>query len=112
MSHYTPVSQFYQDRAILVTGGTGFMGKFFNRIRKEQPLAVNKVIPIEGDITRPDLGISLSDQNVITRTVSIVFHSAATVRFDEVLKVSVQTNMVGTKQLVQLCHKILKLEVS
>nr|CAD7424357.1 unnamed protein product [Timema monikensis] len=82
----------------------------FNRIRKEQPLAVNKVIPIEGDITRPDLGISLSDQNVITRMVSVVFHSAATVRFDEVLKVSVETNMVGTKQLVQLCHRILKLE--
>lgn len=44
--------------------------------------------------------------------VSIVFHSAATVKFDEKLKLSVTINMLGTQQLVQLCHRMLKLEVT
>lgn len=43
--------------------------------------------------------------------ISIVFHSAATVKFDEKLKLSVTINMLGTQQLVQLCHRMLKLEV-
>nr|CAD7585957.1 unnamed protein product [Timema genevievae] len=148
-SRYTPVSQFYQDRAILVTGGTGFMGKvlvekllrscpgirniyllirpkrgkdvssrmsdllqapLFNNIRKDQPQALNKIIPIPGDIMQPELGISQFDQNILIREVSVVFHSAATVKFDEMLKQSVNINMLGTKRLVQLCHRILGLE--
>lgn len=43
--------------------------------------------------------------------VSIVFHSAATVKFDEKLKLSVTINMLGTKRLVQLCHQMLQLDV-
>ncbi|KAF9810377.1 hypothetical protein SFRURICE_008633 [Spodoptera frugiperda] len=42
--------------------------------------------------------------------VSVVFHSAATVKFDEKLKLSVTINMLGTQQLVQLCHRMLNLE--
>lgn len=40
-----------------------------------------------------------------------MFHSAATVKFDEALKLSVTINMVGTKRLVELCHKMMSLEV-
>lgn len=42
----------------------------------------------------------------------VVFHSAATVKFDEALKLSVTINMVGTKRLVELCHKMMSLEVA
>lgn len=65
-----------------------------------------------GDITEPELGISQSDQNLLIKTVSVVFHSAATVKFDEALKLSVTINMLGTKRLVELCHRMLGLEVS
>ena len=41
---------------------------------------------IEGDLLLPSLGISKEDRKLITDNVSIVFHSAATVRFDEPLK--------------------------
>ncbi|XP_063218990.1 putative fatty acyl-CoA reductase CG5065 [Bacillus rossius redtenbacheri] len=148
--NYTSVSQFYQDRSIFVTGGTGFMGKvlvekllrscpgikniyllmrpkrgqdvatrlcellqspLFDRIRNERPLDLNKIIPIQGDVTEPELGISQSDQNLLIRYVSVVFHSAATVKFDEALKLSVTINMLGTKRLVELCHRMLSLEV-
>lgn len=49
---------------------------------------------------------------LLCRTVSIVFHSAATVKFDEKLKLSVTINMLGTKRLVELCHRMVLLEVS
>jgi fatty acyl-CoA reductase len=40
----------------------------------------------EGDLLMPNLGLSNEDRQAIVNNVSIVFHSAATVRFDEPLK--------------------------
>lgn len=51
-------------------------------------------------------------QNTLCRSVSVVFHSAATVKFDEKLKLSVTINMLGTKRLVELCHRMQSLDVS
>lgn len=73
---------------------------------------MSKVIPICGDITSEELGISESDQTLLCRSVSVVFHSAATVKFDEKLELSVRINMLGTKRLVELCHRMLSLDVS
>jgi fatty acyl-CoA reductase len=84
----------------------------FDKLRKERPNDLNKIIPIHGDITSEELGISEADQALLSRTVSIVFHSAATVKFDEKLKLSVTINMLGTKRLVELCHRMMSLDVS
>ena len=46
----------------------------------------SKLIGIQGDLTEPDLGISDEDKKTLSKHVNIVFHSAATVRFDEPLK--------------------------
>uniref|UniRef100_T1E2J9 Fatty acyl-CoA reductase n=1 Tax=Psorophora albipes TaxID=869069 RepID=T1E2J9_9DIPT len=82
----------------------------FDRIRNENPGNLKKVIPINGDITLNELGISEVDQITICQEVSIVFHSAATVKFDEKIKQSVTINMIGTKQLMELCHRMLCLD--
>lgn len=58
----------------------------FSRIRKENEKLLTKVIPVSGDITYPGLGISSSDLKVLKENVSVVFHVAATIRFDEPLK--------------------------
>jgi len=42
--------------------------------------------------------------------VSIVFHSAATVKFNEELKSAVEMNLKGTKRVLELCHKMRQLE--
>ncbi|XP_012144429.1 putative fatty acyl-CoA reductase CG5065 [Megachile rotundata] len=145
----TSVKEFYRDRSIFITGGTGFMGKvlvekllrscpgikniyllmrpkrgqdvqqrlrqlldgpLFEKLRRDYPQELSKVIPVAGDITEHELGISEADQAVLIKNVSVVFHSAATVKFDEALKLSVTINMVGTKQLLNLCHRMCNLE--
>lgn len=87
-------------------------GPLFDKLRKERPNDLNKIIPIHGDITSEELGISEADQTMLSRMVSVVFHSAATVKFDEKLKLSVTINMLGTKRLVQLCQRMISLDVS
>ncbi|KAH8284633.1 hypothetical protein KR018_008617 [Drosophila ironensis] len=82
----------------------------FESLRREKPKELSKVIPISGDITSEELGISEKDQHLLCRNVSVVFHSAATVKFDEKLKLSVTINMLGTKRLVELCHRMLSLD--
>ncbi|XP_055635584.1 putative fatty acyl-CoA reductase CG5065 [Toxorhynchites rutilus septentrionalis] len=85
-------------------------GPLFDRIRNDNADNLKKVVPINGDITLHELGISEMDQLTICQEVSIVFHSAATVKFDEKIKQSVTINMVGTKQLLDLCHRMLFLD--
>ncbi|CAG2109377.1 unnamed protein product [Medioppia subpectinata] len=84
-------------------------GRCFDHLREIAPKALNKVVPIEGDITLPGLGISSAKLSLLVRDVSIVFHSAATVKFDEPLKTSVNFNVLGTRRLIELCHKLPKI---
>jgi len=83
-----------------------FNTKIFDKIKEENPKAINKLVAIQGDITLPGLGISNNDLKTLINEVSIVFHSAATVKFDEALKTSVEFNVLGTRRLVELCHKM------
>lgn len=84
--------------------------QIFDPLRKERPTDLSKVLPIEGDITQPELDISQSDRTLLSRSVNVVFHSAATVKFDEKLKLSVTINMLGTQRLVELCKRMSNLE--
>ncbi|XP_053994524.1 putative fatty acyl-CoA reductase CG5065 [Hylaeus volcanicus] len=84
--------------------------QLFEKLRRDSPHELLKIIPVAGDVTEHELGISETDQNTLIRCVSVVFHSAATVKFDEALKLSVTINMVGTKQLLNLCHRMHNLE--
>lgn len=44
---------------------------------------LSKIKALSGDITEPELGLSKEDLRTVIDEVSIIFHSAATVRFDE-----------------------------
>lgn len=57
------------------------------------------------------LGISEQDMQTMIQEVSVVFHSAATVKFDEPLKTSVEFNVLGTRRVIQLCHRMPLLKV-
>ncbi|XP_054720630.1 putative fatty acyl-CoA reductase CG5065 [Uloborus diversus] len=81
----------------------------FSKIKREMPTLLTKVVPIVGDISLPNLGIKESDANILIKHVSVVFHSAATVRFDEPMKKSVNLNLLGTQRVLQLAQKMDKL---
>lgn len=64
-----------------------------------------------GDCTLPDLGISIADRKLLAENVSIIYHCAATIRFDEELKTAVLLNTRGTKLMLELAENCPKLEV-
>ena len=85
--------------------------KIFDKIRECDPKVLRKVVAVAGDITSPGLGISEANLSALIRDVSIVFHSAATVKFDEPLRTSIDFNVLGTRRLIELCHKLPKIVV-
>lgn len=71
----------------------------------------SKIVPVKGDIAEENLGLSDEDWETLQESVEIVFHSAATVRFDEDLKDAICLNLKGTQNIIKLCRGIKHLEV-
>ncbi|CAH1396785.1 unnamed protein product [Nezara viridula] len=140
------VEAFYRGGCILVTGGTGFVGKalvekllrscpgidtvyllirpkkgltpqarlkelldnvVFDRVRDAGLLS--KVVGVVGDVMEPELGLSATDREILTRRVTVVFHSAATVKFNETLRDAVKLNTMGTQAVIELCKHMVQL---
>ncbi|XP_057334726.1 fatty acyl-CoA reductase 1-like [Microplitis mediator] len=81
----------------------------YDRLRKERPSAIDKVVPIEGDTMKEGLGIPDFERKVLIERVSIVFHVAASVRFDDPLKAAVFTNTRSTRDMCILAAQMKKL---
>lgn len=58
------------------------------------------------------IGLSETDMHRLLDTVNIVFHSAATVRFDQQLKDAANLNTLGSQRLFNLCSKMTQLKVN
>ena len=65
---------------------------------------------MSGDITSDGLGLSPSDLQLLTDNVSIIFHSAATLKFNEELRKAVEINIKGTKRVLDMAHKCRNLD--
>ncbi|KAH9418028.1 hypothetical protein DERP_008284 [Dermatophagoides pteronyssinus] len=70
----------------------------------------SKLVAVNGDMTKPRLGLSDSDYQTLIENVSIVFHSAATVRFHGPLKKFVTQNIHGTESVMKLSRDMKKLQ--
>ncbi|XP_022197920.2 fatty acyl-CoA reductase 1 [Nilaparvata lugens] len=142
------IPQFYANKKILITGGTGFLGKvllekllrscpavdkiylivrssrgkspaerfeeikklaLFDKLRTASPSSFDKVVLMEGDMSELGLGLSPADYKTLAQNVSIVFHVAASVRFDEHLTDAVKMNARGTREVCQLAMQMKKL---
>lgn len=149
-SDLTPVQQFYYQRNIFITGGSGLVGKvliekllrccpgigmlfimmrpkrdktieeraedmfnclLFNTVKKIFPGYRQHIRIIYGDLDKERLGLSDDNFELIKEKVSIVFHSAAQVKFNEKLKVALQCNTIGTIHLLNLCKQMPHLDV-
>ncbi|XP_009951431.1 PREDICTED: fatty acyl-CoA reductase 2-like, partial [Leptosomus discolor] len=84
--------------------------KVFDRVREDCPNFHEKIKPINAELTQPKLAISAEDEEELLTRVNIVFHCAATVRFDEPLKHALQLNAMGTQRLLELARQMQNLE--
>nr|QLI62002.1 fatty acyl-CoA reductase 12 [Streltzoviella insularis] len=148
MSSGPQIPQFYAGRSILITGGTGFMGKVlverilatcpdvgrlfllmrpkknsspevrllqlkqsqvFDVIRQNNPKQLDKIVTIAGDVEQPGLGLN-SGALQLLQEVSVVFHAAATLKFDEELKKAVDMNLRSVVALLEMCDKLPHIE--
>lgn len=82
----------------------------FGLLRKNVLNVLNKLIPINGDVTELSLGLS-PDDIIRMKNVSIIFHSAASVRFDDSVKYAVLLNTRGTREMVKFAEKLPNLKV-
>ncbi|CAK1546361.1 unnamed protein product [Leptosia nina] len=144
------IAEWFTGAVLLVTGGTGFVGKallekllrscpgietvyvlmrpkrglsveqrykellknqVFDRIRSRWPERLEKLQPIAGDVSAPQLGVSPQQLRLLER-VHTVFHSAATVRFTESLQTATALNVQGTATLLQLAADMPLLKVT
>ncbi|KOX67285.1 hypothetical protein WN51_00015, partial [Melipona quadrifasciata] len=78
----------------------------YDSIRIKHPSVLKKIHPVKGDISLPDLGLSQEDRIMLIENVNILFHAAATVRFNEPLNVAVGVNTKGTARVIQLCKEL------
>ena len=85
--------------------------KVFDAIRQDQPELLEKLKALEGDVTLPSFGLSSADLQLLIEDVSVVFNSAATVRFDEELKTAIEMNVKGPRKLLEICRQMKRLEV-
>ncbi|XP_073948972.1 putative fatty acyl-CoA reductase CG5065 [Choristoneura fumiferana] len=83
----------------------------FTRLKAERPQDMTKIIAVVGDLCLPNLGINVEDEANLLENVSIVFHSAATVKFNAPLREAMRTNVEGTGLVLELSRRMKKLEV-
>ncbi|KAJ8411301.1 hypothetical protein AAFF_G00173070 [Aldrovandia affinis] len=84
--------------------------KLFDRVRVDNPDFHRKIVPVSSELMQPGLAISTEDAETLTARVNIVFHCAATIRFDEPLKHALQLNVIATQQLLALARRMARLE--
>jgi fatty acyl-CoA reductase len=58
----------------------------FTFISDEVKIDKKKIVSLDGDIIKPELGLSSTDRQLVIDNVSVVFHCAASVRFNAPLK--------------------------
>lgn len=85
--------------------------KLFEILQRDRPEVFNKVVVVAGDLSLPNMGISNADMERMIRDVSVVIHGAASVRFDEPLKVAVDSNVRATKRVLDFCYELQNLKV-
>ncbi|XP_020723448.1 fatty acyl-CoA reductase 1 isoform X1 [Bombus terrestris] len=78
----------------------------YDGIKAKNPSLFSRVYPVKGDVSLPDLGLSREYRNLLVEKVNIVFHVAATVRFNEPLHVAVNVNTKGTARVIQLWNEV------
>ncbi|CAL1688894.1 unnamed protein product [Lasius platythorax] len=79
-----------------------FENPLYDRLKTEVPNFRKKIVPITANFNVENLELSESDKNMLMREVSVVFHLAATIRFDEDIKTSTAINVIATNVILDI----------
>jgi thioester reductase-like protein len=74
------------------------------------PFVTTKVVPIGGDLSQHNIGMSSEDMATIIKNVNVVIHLAASIDFKERLDKAVESNVLGTLRLFNLAKKFANLQ--
>ncbi|KAH9636843.1 hypothetical protein HF086_017798 [Spodoptera exigua] len=77
----------------------------FDNVRARNHRQLDKLCVVSGDVSKPQLGMD-AEAIAQLREVSIVFHSAATLKFDEPLPVAIEQNVRSVERLLDICDKL------
>lgn len=81
-------------------------------MKKERPESLKRVEAIQGDLSELEIGISREDRRKLIDEVNIIYHSGASVRFDEYIKKMIMLNVRGTRNMIALAKEVKNLQVS
>lgn len=81
------------------------------RLKHERPKFYHKISAVAGDVSLPGLGLSSKDRQTLADEVNIVFHAAATIRFDEHIRTAININVLGTREIIKLAKEMNNLKV-
>lgn len=84
--------------------------KLFDKVKEVCPNVHEKIQVISADLNQQDLAISKEDMQEVLSNTNLVFHCAATVRFNDPLRHAVQLNVTATQQLLRMANQMPKLE--
>ena len=70
------------------------------------------MVPIHGDCTTTNLGISEKDNERLKSEVNIVFHVAAAIFFNQHISTAYAINCKGTENVLSLCKEMSVLKVN
>nr|XP_044995431.1 fatty acyl-CoA reductase 2 isoform X2 [Jaculus jaculus] len=84
--------------------------KLFEKVKESCPNVHEKIRPISADLDQRDFAMGKEDMQELLASTNIIFHCAATVRFDAHLRNAVQLNVIATQQLLVMASQMPKLE--
>ncbi|KAL3271477.1 hypothetical protein HHI36_021962 [Cryptolaemus montrouzieri] len=82
----------------------------FGRLKKEYPNFFEKVSLVNGDCCQPDIGLSPESKNMLIKEVTSIFHVAATVRFDQHLRLAAYINVRSVRDLLKMAKQMPQLK--
>lgn len=78
----------------------------FKRIVDEKPTMLEKIIPVYGDIAQIDCGLNEESLRRVLDESELVFHMAASLKLEATLKPNIQMNLIGTKNVIEMCKRM------
>ncbi|KAK7595541.1 hypothetical protein V9T40_013366 [Parthenolecanium corni] len=82
----------------------------FDKLRYEVPNFREKISYVSGCIDQPLLGLSEEDRSKISNDVNIIYHCAATVKFNEMLAKAIKVNIMGTREVIKVARDVKSLK--